>query len=61
MKEKDVFEYIQEKIKFFDNNAKPVCKEIGDGNLNYVFRITDQITGKSIVVKQAGETLRISR
>lgn len=60
MKEKDVFEYVQAKVKFFDKNAKPLCKEIGDGNLNYVFRITDQVSGKSVVVKQAGETLRIS-
>ncbi len=60
MKEYDVFPYIQEKVGFFGKGAKPVCKEIGDGNLNYVFRVTDQVSGKSIVVKQAGETLRIS-
>lgn len=60
MKEKDVFEYVQAKIQYFDKNATPVCKEIGDGNLNYVFRVLDEKTGKSIVVKQAGNTLRIS-
>lgn len=60
MKEKDVFEYVQTRIQFFDQNAKPVCKEIGDGNLNYVFRVLDEKSGKSIVVKQAGNTLRIS-
>lgn len=36
------------------------CKEIGDGNLNYVFRVKDGKSGKSIIVKQAGEALRIS-
>lgn len=61
MKDEDVFEYVQEKIHFFDGSAKPVCKEIGDGNLNYVFRIVDEASGKSIVVKQAGSSLRISK
>lgn len=60
MKENDVPEYVVEKIGFFDKNAKLVCKEIGDGNLNYVFRVKDEESGKSIIVKQAGETLRIS-
>ena len=35
-------------------------KEIGDGNLNYVFRVIEEATGKSVIVKQAGEALRIS-
>lgn len=61
MKEKDVFAYVQEKIHFFDENARPVCMEIGDGNLNYVFRVRDEISGKSIIVKQAGAELRISK
>ena len=61
MKEEDVFDYVQEKTNFFPKTAKPVCKEIGDGNLNYVFRIFDEVSGKSIVVKQAGSTLRISK
>lgn len=60
MKEQDVFQYVQTKIGFFDKDAKPVCKEIGDGNLNYVFRVSDEKSGKTIIVKQAGATLRIS-
>lgn len=60
MKEQDVFEYVQTKVGFFDKDAKPVCKEIGDGNLNYVFRVMDEKSGKTIIVKQAGDTLRIS-
>lgn len=61
MGEEDVYEYVQEKIHFFDDEAKPHCKEIGDGNLNYVFRVQDEKSGKSIVVKQAGMVLRISK
>jgi 5-methylthioribose kinase len=56
----DVAEYVQEKLSFFPADAKFECKEIGDGNLNYVFRIVDTNTGKSIIVKQAGEATRIS-
>lgn len=61
MKDKDVGEYVQEKIHYFDTDAILESKEIGDGNLNYVFRVKDYRTGKSIVVKQAGEALRISK
>ena len=55
----DVADYVAEKIQFFPADAELECKEIGDGNLNYVFRLKDKNTGKSIIVKQAGETLRI--
>lgn len=61
MKNTDVEEYVQEKVpSFFAADAKLDCKEIGDGNLNYVFRLFDTNTGKSIIVKQAGEVTRIS-
>lgn len=60
MKTEDVGEYVQEKLHYFDDDAKLESKEIGDGNINYVFRIKDTKSGKSIVVKQAAEALRIS-
>ena len=60
MKTEDIADYVEEKIHFFPADAKLVCKEIGDGNLNYVFRLKDENTGKSIIVKQAGEATRIS-
>lgn len=60
MKTEDVAEYVKEKLNFFPDDAKLECKEIGDGNLNYVFRLKDVETGKSIIIKQAGECLRIS-
>ena len=56
----DVGEYVQEKLHYFPDNAEFSCREIGDGNLNYVFRLVDEKSGKSIIVKQAGETWRIS-
>ncbi len=60
MKEADVIEYVKEKLDFFDADAKLTVREIGDGNLNYVFRVKEEGTDKSVIVKQAGEALRIS-
>ncbi len=60
MKTEDIKEYVNEKLSFFPADAKLECKEIGDGNLNYVFRLYDINTGKSIIIKQAGEVTRIS-
>ncbi|MCL6573298.1 MAG: S-methyl-5-thioribose kinase [Bacillus sp. (in: Bacteria)] len=56
----DVIEYAQEKLPLFKNATKLSCKEIGDGNLNYVFRVMDELTRSSVIVKQAGDTARIS-
>ena len=60
MKESDVIAYVQAKLHYFNDAAALSCKEIGDGNLNYVFRVKDEKTGRSVIVKQAGTHLRIS-
>lgn len=60
MNTEDAGRYVQEKTDFFPEGARLECKEIGDGNLNYVFRVKDIETGQSIIVKQAGEAARIS-
>lgn len=61
MKDADVAEYVQTRYPgHFAPDAVLSVKEIGDGNLNYVFRVVEEATGKSIIVKQAGEALRIS-
>ena len=61
MKEADVIEYAQLKVPQKDWDAATMqSKEIGDGNLNYVFKVTDA-KGHSVIVKQAGEELRISK
>ena len=54
MNEQDALQYAREKYNFFDEGADLKCVEIGDGNLNYVFRICDQNTGKSIILKHSG-------
>ncbi|HEK9099395.1 S-methyl-5-thioribose kinase [Bacillus pfraonensis] len=43
-------EYVKEQ-GYFEQKAKVTCHEIGDGNLNYVFRLHDGERG--IIVKQA--------
>ena len=61
MKENDVIDYVKTKYPdFFAPDAVLTVKEIGDGNLNYVFRVVDDKAGRSLIVKQAGEALRIS-
>jgi len=61
MSSKDVAGYVQKRLSFFPANEDLECKEIGDGNLNYVFRLVSKKTGKSVIVKQAGESLRIDK
>ena len=55
MNEKDILEYAKEKFKYF-NSKDPTCNEIGDGNLNYVYRV--QNNKKSVIIKQAGVNTR---
>ncbi|WP_285398233.1 S-methyl-5-thioribose kinase [Lysinibacillus sp. fls2-241-R2A-57] len=57
MNEEDVKSYVQAKIKDFSGTL--FSDEIGDGNLNYVFRVKNE-QGNSVIVKQAGPQARIS-
>lgn len=61
MKEADAIEYAKVKVpqKNWDA-ATMTCREIGDGNLNYVFKVKDE-KGNSVIIKQAGSELRISK
>ena len=60
MKASDVAEYASQKLNYFDSDAQLEAVEIGDGNVNYIFQVRDRRSSKSIVVKQAGPTARIS-
>lgn len=60
MKEEHAIEYAEKRLNIFTSDAEITCKEIGDGNLNYVFRLIDGKSGKSIIIKQAGPVARIS-
>lgn len=60
MNETDVIDYVKEKTDIFSDDSDLESKEIGDGNLNYVFRVVDVNSDDSVIVKQAGEVTRIS-
>jgi 5-methylthioribose kinase len=60
MKTADAAEYARTRLDIFDPAAQIEASEIGDGNLNYIFRVRDRGSGRSIVIKQAGDTARIS-
>jgi 5-methylthioribose kinase len=60
MTEEDAVEYAKTVLDFFAEDAELECKEIGDGNLNYVFKVEDTKNQKSIIIKQAGPVARIS-
>ena len=47
MKPEDAPAYVQAKLNYFPEGHRLAGTEIGDGNINYVFRVVDQDTGKS--------------
>lgn len=59
MTEDDVIDFVFEHTDYFSSNKELVCKEIGDGNINYVYRISEIKTGKSLILKQADIRTRI--
>ena len=50
--EKTAIELVKS-LNLFAESSQLSCQEIGDGNLNYVFQVTDSITKKSLIIKQA--------
>ena len=40
-------------LNYFTEDAVLDCREIGDGNLNYVFHIKESTSGKGLIIKQA--------
>lgn len=56
----DVKRYAVEVLHMFKPEEQTECVEIGDGNINYVFKIKSLVDGHSIVVKQADKHLRSS-
>lgn len=60
MKSEDAAEFARERLGIFPKGARLESVEIGDGNLNYIFRVRDPASGTGVVIKQAGDTARIS-
>ena len=60
MTKNQIIDYIFENFDFFNKKENLICEEIGDGNINYVFRVYDKLNNKSVVVKQSDTLLRSS-
>ncbi len=60
MTPEDARRYAAEVLRFFPPEEETVCQEIGDGNINYVFRVRPASGGRSLVIKQADRLLRSS-
>lgn len=60
METADVTDYVKKHMESFRDTENINCDEIGDGNLNYVYRVVNADTNESLIVKQAGTTARIS-
>lgn len=58
--EQEAVEYARKIPSLFPQDAQLVSREIGDGNLNFVFHIKDEgPSGKSIIFKQALPYVRV--
>ena len=60
LNEAEAMDYVVNELNFFESNEGLISTEIGDGNLNMVYRIEDSATGKSIILKQAPPFARTS-
>ncbi|NLY46463.1 MAG: S-methyl-5-thioribose kinase [Tissierella sp.] len=58
MDEDDAIKYAQEKLDIFHKDACLKAEEIGDGNINYVFKVWDETSEKSVIIKHADKSLR---
>lgn len=52
MNQAAIADYVVNQLQLFPSMEKLEVTEIGDGNINYVFRIINQTTGESVVIKQ---------
>ena len=57
---RSIIDYCRKRLDFFSPDAPLQAMEIGDGNINYVFKVIDKNTGRSLVIKQADKLLRSS-
>jgi 5-methylthioribose kinase len=57
LNEENVTDYVRN-AGFFSADEPLEARELSDGNINYVFRVSSKLTGKSVIVKQAARTLR---
>ena len=61
MDTQDAIEYVREKMPEFFGDVPLTCHEIGDGNINYIFRVAAEDGSKSLIVKHAEGESRSNR
>lgn len=54
----DAICYVREKLPHFFGPQELTCREIGDGNINYIYRVAAIDGSKSLIVKHAEDTTR---
>ncbi len=60
MNESDAIEYVREKLPDMFGEGELTCEEIGDGNINYVFKIKEANGSRSVIVKHADVAARLT-
>ncbi|MBD5094292.1 MAG: S-methyl-5-thioribose kinase [Subdoligranulum sp.] len=60
MNENDAVEYVREKLPDMFAGDELSCEEIGDGNINYVFKIKEVHGDRSVIVKHADIAARLT-
>ncbi|BBM18422.1 methylthioribose kinase [Enterococcus avium] len=60
MSEDDIKDFVVNHLALFETKDNLAVNEIGDGNINYVYQVTDRLSQKTVVVKQADKYLRSS-
>ncbi len=56
-----ILDYVRWKLDYFSEDEDLQVEEIGDGNINYVYRIRSKSRDRSLIVKQADKLLRSSQ
>lgn len=60
-RENKIIDLVLARTKFFPSKDEISIEEIGDGNINYVYRLVEKETKKSLVVKYSDKLLRSSQ
>lgn len=59
LKNDELIKFIKDNTSIFSKNSLFVLQEIGDGNINFVYRVIEKNSNKSVILKQALPYVRI--
>ncbi len=60
LNEENVIDFARQNCDVFKSSTNLTSKELSDGNINYVFRVVDEDTKTSVIIKQATKFFRTS-